>query len=177
MNTEKRAMSATTDGKSPREGYEDAAAPAPIRADGQHEAYWVLKEEERAKGFVRPVRDSYRHVGVRPTHPLRDLTDDEKERYAAFNYVAFEAYPPDGRSSVTGRYWTKSQLESGCGAITTMGRALADSSFRRCPSVIFLPDRYHRRLHLVALNHDLTRNAEVQLDRRDPIVVMHAQLS
>ena len=130
MNTEKRAMSATTDGKSPREGYEDAAAPAPIRADGQHEAYWVLKEEERAKGFVRPVRDSYRHVGVRPTHPLRDLTDDEKERYAAFNYVAFEAYPPDGRSSVTGRYWTKSQLESGCGAITTMGRALAETYAR-----------------------------------------------
>jgi hypothetical protein len=28
---------------------------------GQHEGYIVLAEEERAKGFVRPYRDSYRH--------------------------------------------------------------------------------------------------------------------
>ncbi len=27
----------------------------------QHAAYLVLSEEERAKGFVRPVRRSYRH--------------------------------------------------------------------------------------------------------------------
>jgi hypothetical protein len=27
----------------------------------QHKAYWVLSEAERAKGFVRPVRDRYRH--------------------------------------------------------------------------------------------------------------------
>lgn len=30
-------------------------------ATGQQKAYVVLSEEERAKGFVRPVRDSYRH--------------------------------------------------------------------------------------------------------------------
>lgn len=29
---------------------------------GQQEGYRVLAEEERAKGFVRPVRDSYRHL-------------------------------------------------------------------------------------------------------------------
>lgn len=28
----------------------------------QNEAYIVLSEEERAKGFVRPVRRSYRHT-------------------------------------------------------------------------------------------------------------------
>ena len=33
-----------------------------IRADGQQEAYLVLSNEERAKGFVRPVRQSYRHL-------------------------------------------------------------------------------------------------------------------
>ena len=33
-----------------------------IRADGQQECYLVLSEEERAKGFVRPVRDSYKHL-------------------------------------------------------------------------------------------------------------------
>lgn len=32
---------------------------------GQHEAYLVLSEEERAKGFVMPVRTSYRHDSCR----------------------------------------------------------------------------------------------------------------
>lgn len=30
---------------------------------GQNECYLVLSEEERAKGFIRPYRDSYVHVG------------------------------------------------------------------------------------------------------------------
>jgi len=51
----------TTDGKPPRPGFEDADAPAPVKDNGQHEAYWVLCEEEREKGFVRPVRSSYIH--------------------------------------------------------------------------------------------------------------------
>lgn len=33
-----------------------------MRADGQQECYLVLSEEERAKGFVRPVRRSYVHI-------------------------------------------------------------------------------------------------------------------
>lgn len=46
----------TTDGKPPREGWEDKAAPAPINEEtGQHEAYWVLCEEERAKGFEERI--------------------------------------------------------------------------------------------------------------------------
>jgi hypothetical protein len=32
-----------------------------IREDGQQECYLVLSEEERAKGFVRPVRRTYIH--------------------------------------------------------------------------------------------------------------------
>jgi hypothetical protein len=61
MNPEKLRKSTTTDGKPPREGWEDAIAPAPIKANGQHEAYWVLTEEERSKGFIRPVRRTYIH--------------------------------------------------------------------------------------------------------------------
>ena len=30
---------------------------------GQHDGYIVLCPDERAKGFVRPYRDSYKHVG------------------------------------------------------------------------------------------------------------------
>lgn len=33
-----------------------------MRADGQQECYLVLSEEERSKGFVRPVRRSYKHL-------------------------------------------------------------------------------------------------------------------
>lgn len=67
----------TTDGQPPREGWEDGPAPAPQREDGQHEAYWVLSEEERAKGFVRPVRRSYVHTeGCGKTTTMRrDLAE------------------------------------------------------------------------------------------------------
>ncbi len=33
-----------------------------ILPNGQQENYLVLSDEERAKGFVRPVRTSYRHI-------------------------------------------------------------------------------------------------------------------
>ena len=33
-----------------------------IGSDGQQEVYLVLSDEERAKGFVRPYRDTYRHL-------------------------------------------------------------------------------------------------------------------
>lgn len=62
MNDDKRAISCTTDGQPPRPGLESAGAPAPINPEtGQHRAYWVLCEEEREKGFVRPVRRTYVH--------------------------------------------------------------------------------------------------------------------
>lgn len=38
------------------------SAPGPINpATGQHTSYWILTEEERARGFVRPVRVAYKH--------------------------------------------------------------------------------------------------------------------
>lgn len=38
-----------------------------IKPNGQQEDYVVLTPEERAKGFVRPVRRSYVHAGKNPT--------------------------------------------------------------------------------------------------------------
>jgi hypothetical protein len=106
------------------------------RGDGQHETYIVLSEEERAKGYVRPVRLAYRHKGVTPKHPTRALTDDEHERYNVdrqYDYVLYEEYP-DGsdekRGAVMGRFWTREQLESGCQTITSMGRAIAETYAR-----------------------------------------------
>ena len=42
----------------------DTSCPVPDDAkhpDGQHVDHWVLPAEERAKGFIRPVRLSYVH--------------------------------------------------------------------------------------------------------------------
>lgn len=121
-------MSLTNDPKDPRLGRGVDDKPAPM-----NEVYLVLSEEERAKGFVRPVRRSYRHVGIAgPTHPLRDLTDGERERYTQYGYVKFEAYP-ESESGATGRFWTQAQLDSvekGCSTVTTMGQALAETYAR-----------------------------------------------
>lgn len=53
----------TTTKGPPVEGTEPGPAPEPIDpATGMHGSYYVLSEEERAKGFVRPVRRSYVHM-------------------------------------------------------------------------------------------------------------------
>lgn len=52
---------ATASGRPPEQ--ESGAAPAPIDPiTGQHRDHWVLPPEERAKGFVRPVRRNYVHT-------------------------------------------------------------------------------------------------------------------
>ena len=114
-------------------------------ATGMQKGYVVLSAEERAKGFVRPVRDSYRHVGTRPQNPTRELTEEEKERYADCGYVSFEIYPED-RSPATGRFWTKDQLNSGCGGETKMGLSLAET-YARNPSFYSGTFCVHCRAH------------------------------
>ena len=37
-----------------------------LKENGQQKGYVVLSEEERAKGYCRPVRRSYTHVGPPP---------------------------------------------------------------------------------------------------------------
>jgi len=95
---------------------------------GMQKGYIVLSKSERAKGFVQPVRTSYKHVGTRPEHPIRDLTAEEKDRYRSSNYVSYEEYPSD--SSKVGRFWTERQLNSGCNTITTMTQSLAETYAR-----------------------------------------------
>lgn len=99
----------------------------------QSDVYLVLSEEERAKGFMRPLRTKYMHLGPPgPKNALRVLTDEEKARYAEYGYVRFEEYPPSD-SSVTGRFWTQQQLDQAnrvCGTITTMGTAIAETYAR-----------------------------------------------
>ncbi len=122
-------MSLTTDPTDPLLGHGSNDKPVP-----QNAAYLVLSEEERAKGFVRPVRHAYVHVGTPgPQHALRDLTEVERDQFAGTDYVRFETFPEGSHG--LGRYWTQAQLDAvgkGCGAETTMGRALAET-YARAP--------------------------------------------
>lgn len=59
---------------------ENSSAPFPIDPKtGQHEGYWVLSEDERAKGFVRPVRTKYLHL---PCGVVTRMNQSIAETYA-----------------------------------------------------------------------------------------------
>lgn len=108
-------------------------APVPnsaTRADGQHVDHWTMCPTEIMKaGFKRPVRNSYQHVGPPgPRYPLRDLTDEERQRYNT-DYVKFEPYP-ESQAPRTGRFWTQADLDKigkGCGTVTRMPTAIAET--------------------------------------------------
>ena len=137
-NDEKLAISETTDGKPPRPGFENASAPAPIGSNGQHEAYWVLSEEDRAKGFVRPVRRSYLHVGravcgkIKPPSSgqlsgvIHVCSDTPGHSGECWHQTIGVSQPEAAKAEQT-------QLLGGCGTKTTMGQALAET-YARDPS-------------------------------------------
>lgn len=111
----------------------DASVPNDAtRPDGQHVDHWTMCPTEIMQaGFKRPVRLKYRHVGPPPAkNPLRDLTPDEQARYAQWNYVKYEAYPPSD-SAIVGRYWTQADLDKstrgGCGTVTSMPLQIAET--------------------------------------------------
>lgn len=119
----------TTDPTDPRLGHGPNDTPGP-----QNKVYLVLSQTEIAKGFVRPLRRTYKHVGEKPKYPLRELTQEEHDNYDAFNYVAFEVYLDNEHEDITGRYWTQKQLDNNvCGAITTMALEICET-YARNPS-------------------------------------------
>lgn len=126
-------MGLTTDPTSPCLGHGFDTKPV-----SQNACYLVLSDEERAKGFVRPVRDSYIHVGPPgPRFPTRALTDEERSRFTDREdtnpYIVFEPWPKDFKPGSIGRFWTQTQLDAinnGCGAITTMAREIAETYAR-----------------------------------------------
>lgn len=114
----------TTDPTDPRLGRGEDSAPRE-----QNEVYLVLSPEERAKGFVRPLRRAYIHKGERPQHPTRALTAEQEREHAGRGYVLYEKYPEGG--GIVGRFWTQEQLDSGCGAKTTMSLDLCETYARK----------------------------------------------
>lgn len=88
-------MSYTTDPEDPKLGHGIDKDRVPL-----NDVYLVLSEEERAKGFIRPLRHSYIHVGLN----------------------GYEIDPYDmSKSGLTG---------NACGAETRMGLPLAETYAR-----------------------------------------------
>src|SRR6185312_1653473 len=102
---------------------------------GLQKGYICLTAAERAKGFVKPVRRSYKHVGPPPAPTnLRDLDSSEKAKGydTKYGYVKFEPYPADPEGPI-GKYWTQAELAragSNCGCVTTMATSLAETYAR-----------------------------------------------
>lgn len=121
-------MGLTTDPSDPDLTHGVDSGPVPQAAK-----YLVLSEEERAKGFIRPLRRAYVHVGPPgPTYPLEDLDSEKFDRWGA-EYVKFERYPHQ-EFLVAGRLWTQEQLDAvgkGCGTVTRMGLELCETYARR----------------------------------------------
>ena len=86
---------------------------------GQHKAYIVLCEEERQKGFVRPYRDAYTHVGRRACW---------KSVEQGMSVSPLFCLMEPGHSGHCGALM--GVLAKGCGSVTTMGRALSETYAR-----------------------------------------------
>ncbi len=112
-----------------------------VKANGQNEAYLVLNEEERAKGFVRPVRTDYVHMGInwnKIPHEIRMLDESEKKdelkKYVA---VLYHVKGEDGKFA-GGRYITENELKDikkdgytgGCGVRTKMNQTISETYAR-----------------------------------------------
>ena len=116
-----------------------------VGENGQQKAYLVLSEEERAKGFVRPVRTTYIHRGRKvekegTIEPLEDHLNDSNRQYYDRDkgYVAFLKYP-EHREPLVGKFIKQEDLDAfnspknfvgGCGASTRMNTALAETYAR-----------------------------------------------
>lgn len=94
------AKMTTASGRPPEQA---GSAPAPIDpATGQHGDHWVLSEEERAKGFVRPVRDKYKHLKcgglTRMPTTIAETYSRQPSFYSSTFCVDCRAYLPVGEA-------------------------------------------------------------------------------
>ena len=147
-------MSLTTDPNDPRLCHGTDNEPGP-----QCDTYLVLSEEERAKGFVRPVRNSYVHVGKSHSHYKginRMLTEEEQKEYPDKKYVAvLTVLTKEDGSFLGGAYVTSEELTAyqfgqrtgGCNTSTRMGQVLSET-YARNPSFYWATYCVHCQKHL-----------------------------
>lgn len=124
-------MSHTTDRNDPDLHQENSAS-------GQNKKYLILSEEERAKGFVRPVRTEYKHVGIKielEGGTISPITEEEKARHGANNnFVAILTYPENHK--FPSQALTQLQVDhigeytGGCGVTTRMSDPISETYAR-----------------------------------------------
>ena len=123
----------TASGRDPENPRSASTPTSEKRSDGQYKDHWVLPASERDKGFVRPVRLEYKHVGPPgPQSVLIDLAESEIEHYKQYGYIKFEKYLKNHHA--VGRYWTQEQIDrvgSGCNTVTTMPQDCAETYARQ----------------------------------------------
>ncbi len=109
----------TTNPKDPRLNRKDPDG------SGMDEAYLVLPEKERKKGFIRPYRDKYIHVGRNVCGKLSS-NHSQIPNHPELDMIC--VLLPNHKGECTA--WTKKENIKGCGASTTMGRALSETYAR-----------------------------------------------
>lgn len=103
---------------------------------GQHFGYIVLCEEERQKGFVRPYRDAYKHVGRSICAASVLPPNGNVGRWTV--KVCNDDFGHEGDCGIQTREVSADQFNAinqshrvgGCGSVTTMGRALSETYAR-----------------------------------------------
>lgn len=118
----------TTDPDDPDIGHGSDNAPVP-----QNKKYLVLSDEERAKGFVRPVRRTYQHRG---RHVCGKPMPPEHVKPGEF-FVCADAPGHAGEChhftpvpDYQMRRFKARNLIGGCDTITSMGPAIAETYAR-----------------------------------------------
>ena len=124
-------MSLTTDPKL-KEGQQNTT--------GQHEIYLVLSKEEIAKGFIRPYRDTYVHVGKKLHYHSIDRVFEKPEKNTLNGkyYIAILNVMGSEGKIIGGSYVTEEELDAwktkkligGCNTETKMGSAFAETYAR-----------------------------------------------
>lgn len=102
---------------------------------GQYKDYIVLCPDERAKGFVRPVRNSYQHVGrsvCAETVPGQTLNLGSPRDVCSlsFGHEGDHTGPFFRTTQAEQSRLLQSHRKGGCGVVTKMGQDLSETYAR-----------------------------------------------
>jgi hypothetical protein len=113
-----------------------------VKENGQNESYMVLSEDEIKKGFVRPIRNSYIHVGKIPSYKrIHKILEENDEYFPKYSALMTVIEKEDG-SFLGGSYvtpeeldaWQNNKMIGGCGTTTTINSKEIVETYSRNPS-------------------------------------------
>lgn len=124
----------TASGKPPKTAKSISAPTDEKLPDGQLKDHWILSDEERAKGFVRPVRTSYIHIGKEICAKVLPNVSGAEVLLGGLREVCVME-PGHKGECIQFRKMTQyehavaeeSHILGGCGRITTMGQKIAET--------------------------------------------------